>query len=116
MADRLPIGEVTGLVLAHHHQLAKGVLLSLLERGIRWPDDLSVVLIGTPEWHDLLRPSLACVQRPEEEMGRAAASLLLEKVYDPHHSEAGIMFPTTFVEGGSIARIPVSEGASGWQR
>jgi DNA-binding LacI/PurR family transcriptional regulator len=116
MAGRLSAGDVTGLVIAHHHQMAKGVLLGLQERGLRWPDDLSIVLIGTPEWRDLLRPSLACVQRPEEEMGRAAASLLLAKVHDPEHSEARKVFPASFVDGGSIARTSLTGGASQWQK
>ncbi|WP_158240518.1 LacI family DNA-binding transcriptional regulator [Telmatospirillum siberiense] len=104
-AERLPFSEITALVIAHHHEMAKGTLLTLQERGISWPRDLSLVLIGTPEWHDLLRPSLACIQRPEEEMGRAAATLLLKKLHDPRHREPRSILPVTFLEGGSIRSI-----------
>jgi len=105
MAEYLPFTEITALVLAHHHEMAKGTLLSLQEKGLRWPQDLSLVLIGTPEWHDLLRPSLACIQRPEDEMGRIAATLLLNKLRDPRHRAPKCVLPVTFLEGGSIQTV-----------
>jgi LacI family transcriptional regulator len=102
LVERLPLGEITALVLGTHHEMAKGVLLRLQDKRVQWPGDLSLVLIGTPEWSDLLRPSLACVQRPEAEMGGAAASLLLEKLRNPAHHGAKQILPTRFIEGGSI--------------
>jgi LacI family transcriptional regulator len=107
LAERLPLDEITALVLGTHHEMAKGVLLRLQDKNVQWPDDLSLVLIGTPEWSDLLRPSLACVQRPEAEMGGAAASLLLEKLRNPAHRGAKQILPTRFIEGRSIR--PVNE-------
>lgn len=104
MAERLPLPDISALVLAHHHEMAKGTLLHLQENGVRWPHDLSLVLIGTPEWHDLLNPSLACIQRPEEEMGRVAATLLLKKLRDPQHREPRSILPVAFLDGGSIEK------------
>lgn len=104
-AESLPLGELSAVVVAHHHEMAKGILLAWHRRNLRWPDDLSVVLIGTPEWHDLLQPSLACIQRPEAEMGRTAAQILLEKVRNPGHREPKKVLPATFVEGASIKLV-----------
>lgn len=103
--DRLPLSDFTGLVIAHHHEMAKGALLSLQEKGVAWPRDLSLVLIGTPEWHDMLRPGLSCIQRPEQEMGRVAAMLLLKKLHDPRHREPPAILPVTFLDGGSIRTV-----------
>ena len=102
LAEQLPLGEISAVVLGTHHEMAKGVLLCLQEKDVRWPDDLSLVLIGTPEWSDLLRPSLACVKRPESEMGGAAASLLLEKLKNPTHRRTKQVLPTRFIEGRSV--------------
>jgi len=102
LAELLPLGEISAVVLGTHHEMAKGILLCLQEKDIRWPDDLSLVLIGTPEWSDLLRPSLACVKRPELEMGGAAASLLLEKLKNPTLRRTRQVLPTRFIEGRSI--------------
>lgn len=105
LAERLVRLDVTGAVIAHHHDMAKGVLLGLMERGLRWPDDLSIVLIGTPEWRDLIQPSLACIERPEQAMGREAALLLLRKIEHPDQSSPMAVLPTSFLAGGSIGRI-----------
>jgi LacI family transcriptional regulator len=102
-AERLAGLDVTALVIGHHHELAKGMLGEISRRGLRWPDDLSLVLIGTPEWRDLVRPSLACVERPEGEMGRRAAELLLKKVEAPDHVAPALLLANTFLPGGSIA-------------
>ncbi len=107
LAERLPARAVTAAVLATHHEMAKGMLMSLQDRGLRWPDDLSLVLIGTPEWVDLVRPPLACVERPEQEMGGAAASLLLEKVRHPSFRQPKTILPTRFIPGGSIRPVEV---------
>ncbi len=105
LAARLAALDVTAAVIAHHHDMAKGVLLGLMERGTRWPEDLSLVLIGTPEWRDLVRPSLACVERPEQAMGREAAALLLRKIEHPEQSSPCSILPNHFVNGESIGRI-----------
>ena len=106
LAARLATLPVTALVIGQHHDLARGVLLGLIERGLRWPDDLSLVLIGTPEWRDLVRPPLACVERPEREMGREAAWLLLRKIEHPGQDGPGLVLPTRLHRGGSIALAP----------
>ena len=66
----------------------------------------SIVLIGTPEWHDLLHPTLTCVERPEAEKGRQAALLLLHKVEAPEYRQPKIMLPTQLLRGASVLGIP----------
>ncbi len=105
MADRVAQLGVTGLVIGQGHDLAKGVLVGLRGHGLRWPDDISIVLIGTPEWHDLLHPTLTCVERPEAEMGRQAALLLLQKVEAPEYRQPKIMLPTRVLHGASVLGI-----------
>ncbi|MET3600841.1 LacI family DNA-binding transcriptional regulator [Martelella mangrovi] len=106
MAARLPVDKVTAMVLAHHYYMAKGTLLGLQKRALRYPEDLSIVLIGTPEWRDLVHPSLTCIKRPEKEMGRAAASVLLKKVKKPLYREKRHVFPVEFMTGLSVRDMP----------
>ena len=70
-----------------------------------WPGKVSVVLIGTPEWTEMLRPRLTCVKRPEQQMGQAAAQALLEKMNDPQKSVQSRVFPCTLQPGQSVAEI-----------
>lgn len=104
MAEKLLSSQVTGVVLGQH-DTAKGTLMYFQEKGIIWPKDISLVVIGTPEWTDTLFPSVTCIKRPEQEMGRAAAALLLKKMRNPNQEEAQQVFPCELVEGGSVLNI-----------
>lgn len=111
LAARLPFDDITALVLANHLDLGKGVLMELQARGIRWPDDLSLILVGTPEWCDLVSPALCCIERPEAEMGRRAASLLLSKVADPAYSEPRLVLPVSLRGGQSVKDLSSHQAA-----
>lgn len=100
-AAQLPLSELTAIVLGHHES-ANGALLHFQDKGVSWPDQMSIVLIGTPDWSGMLRPSLTCVKRPEQEMGSAAATLLFEKLRQPNHTATRQNFPCSLLEGGSV--------------
>jgi LacI family transcriptional regulator len=101
MAARLADAAVTAVVLGHH-DIAKGALEYLQDKGIRWPDDLSLVMIGTPEWAGVLRPKLTCIQRPEHQMGVAAATMLLENIQNPKIRPNQQIFTSSVIEGDSV--------------
>ena len=101
MAEKVSLPEVTAMVLGHH-DTAKGTLMYFQDKGVCWPRDVSLVVIGTPEWAGMLRPSLTCIQRPEREMGRAAAELLLENIRDPGRTAVQQLMDCTVLEGGSV--------------
>jgi DNA-binding LacI/PurR family transcriptional regulator len=104
MAEKLPLPEITAVVLGHH-ELAKGALLYFQHKEVYWPQDISVVLIGTPEWNEMLRPNLTCIQRPEKEMGHAAASVLIERLRNSNLEAVQKVFPCTVVEGRSVRNL-----------
>jgi LacI family transcriptional regulator len=101
MAAKLADAAVTAVVLGHH-DIAKGALQYLQDQGIHWPDDLSLVMIGTPEWAGVLRPRLTCIQRPEQQMGAAAAALLLENIKNPKIHPNQQIFTSSVIEGDSV--------------
>ena len=104
MAQQLNLAETTAVILGHHES-AKGVLQYFLDKGVSWPEDISVVLIGTPEWAGLIRPGLTCIKRPEWEMGTAAAEALFEKLRDPDAVAKQQVFSCTVLPGESIQMI-----------
>ncbi len=107
MAEKLLESDVTAVVLGQH-DTAKGTLLYFQDRGIRWPDDLSLVMIGTPEWAGVLRPRLTCIQRPEHKMGDTAAELLLSAIAKPETPPAHHVFLSSVSEGDSVSRRQAS--------
>ena len=101
MAVKLLDAAVTAVVFGHH-DTAKGSLLHFQDVGVRWPEDLSLVMIGTPEWAGVLRPRLTCIQRPEHQMAVAAADLLLENIKNPNNHPNRQMFTSSVIEGDSV--------------
>ncbi len=103
MAAKLLDSDVTAVVLGHH-ETAKGALLHFQDKGIRWPDDLSLVMIGTPEWAGVLLPRITCIQRPEHEMAVAAAELLLGAIKKSDMPPAQHVFLSWVQEGDSVQK------------
>ncbi len=103
MAAQLLASPASAAVLGHH-ETAKGALLHFQDCGVRWPEDISLVMVGTPEWAGVLRPQLTCIQRPELQMGEAAAALLLAAIKNPEQHPVRQSFPCSVVAGKSILR------------
>ena len=82
--------------------LALGAVRAAEERGLRVPEDLTVVGFDDVEYAAMFRPNLTTVRQPCYELGRAAASLLLDQMAG---GEAGqhIYLPYTFIERDSSA-------------
>ena len=103
MGARLLAEGVSAAVLGQQ-DTAKGTLLHFQDHNVRWPQDISVVMIGTPEWADFLRPRVTCIQRPEKQMGREAASLLFEVMHVPSRPPVQRIFPCVVIERESVKR------------
>ncbi|MFT4170955.1 MAG: LacI family DNA-binding transcriptional regulator [Rhodocyclaceae bacterium] len=108
MAAELAGTPVTGVVFGHH-DIAKGALQYFQRKGIRWPHDYSFVIVGTPEWAEVLSPPITCIQRPEHQMATMAASLLLDTIRNPARAPEQHMFPSAVVEGQSVQRRAARE-------
>lgn len=81
------LDEVPGLtaIVVANDLLALGTYDLLKERGLRCPEDLSVVGHNDMPLIDLVQPPLTSVRIGHREMGREAARLLLEEI----HRESG---------------------------
>ena len=63
--------------------LAAHLMKTLEELGVRIPDDVSVVGYDDVRYAHLLRVPLTTVSQPCEQIGRAAAQLMLERIAHP---------------------------------
>jgi LacI family transcriptional regulator len=64
-------------IFAFNDEMAIGTMQAAQERGLRVPDDLSVIGFDGVERGELLTPQLTTVRQPLAEMGRTAVDLLL---------------------------------------
>ena len=79
-----PTALVTGNNLA-----TIGVMRAIRERGLRVPEDISLVGFDDFEWADCFEPRLTLVAQPCAEIGRQAAALLVERIASVGRCAAG---------------------------
>jgi DNA-binding LacI/PurR family transcriptional regulator len=92
----------TALVVAND-LAAIGVLAALRGRGLRVPDDMSVVGYDGMRLLDSL--DLTTVAQPLADMGRVAADLLMERIARPDRVSLHHQVETRLVARGSTARL-----------
>lgn len=99
--------DATG-VFAANDLLALGVLRVLRERGVRVPEEISLVGYNDMPLVEMLDPPLTTVKVPQYQMGREAARLLLEELGEDAGSLRGrsVQLPSHLVVRGSTAAPP----------
>ena len=97
---------VTAIVYAYHIH-AQGGLPVLRSAGVKIPEDLSVVVIGDPEWMTLYTPPLTHVTLPSDKVGETAAKILLDRIANSgnYSSRSRILHSGSLVEGNSVKNL-----------
>jgi len=88
MRELLVLDDPPSAVLASSNEFTVGVLRTLTSQGILYPDQISIVGFGDPEWFSLTRPAITTVMLPAEEMAGMAASLLMQRLDAPSERSA----------------------------
>ena len=93
--------------------IAIGVLQTLLQHGIRVPDDISVVGYDDISFSKQLSVPLTSVRRPHYEMGTAAAELLLTAVSGESLPTRHVVFEPELIVRSSTAGAPIARHRAG---
>ncbi len=107
MTDRLleEHKEITAIFYGYNIQ-AKGGVNCLTERGRRIGEDISVILIGSPEWAVVGENCFTHIEQKEYELGRSAARLLLDTINGTKKKEKEeIRLKGSLWKGTSVAEI-----------
>ncbi len=67
-------------VVVHNNTMAIGALRAIREMGLRIPNDIAIAAFDEVNLADLVDPPLTVVVQPAEEMGRAAARMLVDRI------------------------------------
>ena len=89
-ATLLDLPEPPTAIFAFNDSIAIGALRAARDRGLRVPDDLSIVGFDDIEHATLVTPALTTVRQPLGELGRTAVNLLvrlLERTSETRHIE-----------------------------
>jgi LacI family transcriptional regulator len=92
--------SVTAIV-AGNDLMALGCYDVIEERGLRCPEDVSIVGFNDMPFVDKLRPPLTSVRIPQREIGKVAADLLLEQLGGGTEPATEILLEPTLVVRGS---------------
>ena len=96
--DRNP--EVS-LVFACSEELAIGAYQIIRERGLRIPDDISVIAFDLYGVSLITSPEISAIQQPIQDIGRSAVDTLLSE--NPSHGNQ--VFPSSLVSRNSIRKL-----------
>jgi LacI family transcriptional regulator len=99
-------------IFCFNDRMAMGLYQAAAERGLRIPEDLSVVGFDNQELiADGLRPGLTTVALPHYEMGAWAVETLIRRIEGPDTPSEQVLLPCPVVERGSVA--PPAAGPHG---
>ena len=93
---------ITALVYGHH-ALVPGGIAYLREAGLRIPEDISVIMIGLPDWAHVIAPKFTCIYLPAEEMGSLAAQMLIERINGHRRIVESRILQDELIKGESVS-------------
>jgi DNA-binding LacI/PurR family transcriptional regulator len=107
-ARLLATGEPFTALFAANDLMAAGVVRELSERGIRVPDDVSVIGFDDAPLAEMISPALTTMRQPLQDMAHAAVSLLLSRITGNTNGAAPTrqVLPVSLVVRESTARRP----------
>lgn len=84
-------------IFASNDVMAMGVMDAVRNRGLRVPDDISIIGFDDIPQASLVRPALTTVNQPLEKMGRVATQMLLDLLQHPDRKADRIELPTQLI-------------------
>jgi LacI family transcriptional regulator len=91
--------------------MLSGVLRAVRGRGLRIPEDVSLVASGHSELAELVTPPIAVIGWDQAEVGRIAAGMLLDRIRsDEVHEPRRVLVPNQFIARASIGAPPGQRG------
>jgi DNA-binding LacI/PurR family transcriptional regulator len=96
-------------VVAYNDEVAVGVLNRLVDRGLRVPDDLSVVGVDDTSLAEMVTPRLTTVRLPAAESGRAAVRMLLDVITGRPGPDGPLLLQAELIVRSSTGPVRVHE-------
>lgn len=93
----LDIPDPPTAIFASNDVMAMGVMDAVRNKGLRVPDDVSVIGFDDIPQASLIRPALTTIRQPLEKMGRVATQMLLELLNQPQKKAGRIELPTELI-------------------
>ena len=95
--------HITALFVANN-LMTLGALNAIRERGLKIPDEISVIGFDDMPWASLQQPPLTAVAQPTYELGQRAAELLLGRLKERNKPAVLEHLPTQLIVRGSTGK------------
>ncbi len=93
-------------IVGYNDLMAIGVLDAAIARGIRVPEECSIVGFDDILQAQFTHPPLTTVHHPLQDMGRIATQMLIEQIQDPEKNLESMYLPTNLVIRNTTAPPP----------
>jgi LacI family transcriptional regulator len=93
----LNLPEMPTAIFASNDLSAFGAMDAIRERGLRIPEEISVIGFDDIPQASLVYPKLTTVRQPLDQMGRVAVKMLLEHITDPERSPRQVTLATRLI-------------------
>ncbi|WP_056948131.1 ribose utilization transcriptional repressor RbsR [Secundilactobacillus odoratitofui] len=100
------IAKQSTAVFCINDEMAIGVYRGLQERGLRVPDDISVMGYDDIDLANFVAPKLTTIHQPAFEMGQVATELLIERIQNPRLPHQDKQLPLELVVRDSVKSNP----------
>ncbi|HEY4269468.1 MAG TPA: LacI family DNA-binding transcriptional regulator [Galbitalea sp.] len=98
---QIPLDQGVSAVVVGNDQMALGVLAALADRGVRVPEEMSVVGFDDIPEAQYFRPSLTTIRRDFERQGRVALERLLAEITGDASGVSELIEPELIVRGST---------------
>jgi LacI family transcriptional regulator len=93
----LDLSDPPTAIFASNDVMAMGVMDAVRNRGLRVPEDISIVGFDDIPQASLIHPAITTINQPLEKMGRVATQMLLDLLGHPDRDANRIELPTQLV-------------------
>jgi LacI family transcriptional regulator len=94
--------ELASAYFADNDTIAVGVMKALYERGIKVPDEVSIIGFDDIPYADISTPPLTTIRVRKREMGQVAVRQLIHLIQNPEETPLKIEVNNDFIERGSV--------------
>ncbi|MEM6429265.1 MAG: LacI family DNA-binding transcriptional regulator [Deinococcota bacterium] len=101
--ELMALPEPPTALFATTGNLASGAFQALRERGLELPKDISLLSFDNYPWTHMVAPAVDVIAQPVEDMGVAAAEMILREIETPDRPAEQVRFPGKLMKRGSCA-------------
>lgn len=99
-------------IFAYNGRVAVGVLEAVRARGLRIPEDLSLISFDDEPVFEVTAPPVTAIHQPTADIGRLAAQRLVAQLGHGTHTPQEIVLPSRIIERQSVTR-PTGHATTG---